>query len=241
MNDKVRFETILKLLPETKAERIYNEVNKGQLPRALKRTINNYLIYTDKVESEFSGNKINETFIKLNGACTTLYKFLMVDFFPDNFRATMLVLQPEWKYSDKYKEYTIKLKKLQKLATAFFKLYREFLRTTFKQLNKNVELVIPRYSSFDIASGIIKLDEQEVQLPPFKNEYCLAKYMFDSKAKNPIDWSFIYEEMTGNPVSSNHKNKRTVYDASESINSRLKKIGYKPIFDWKEKTILRLY
>lgn len=88
--------------------------------------------------------------------------------------------------------------------------------------------------------ALIKLGNKRCQLPPYKNEHFFCRAAFEHPVDEPIDWSIIYEKMTGEEVKDKEKNKRTVYDTLIRINKRVEKIlGIKNLFVWGIKTIKR--
>lgn len=104
-------------------------------------------------------------------------------------------------------------------------------------LNENLK------SSFDDKKAVIRIGEQTISLPPSTNEHCLCRVMFKHPIDEPIDWSVIYEEMTGNgALEDTSKIKwRMVYDAANAVNKKVKKQIGNALFSWERKTIRRLY
>ena len=104
-------------------------------------------------------------------------------------------------------------------------------------LNENLE------SSFEDKKAVIRIGKQTISLPPSTNEHCLCRVMFEHPIDEPIDWSVIYEEMTGNnALEDTRKIKwRMVYDAAEAVNGKVKEKVGSALFSWKEKTVRRLY
>jgi len=88
----------------------------------------------------------------------------------------------------------------------------------------------------------INVGNKKVALPPYKNEHCLCREMFERKISESVDWSIIYEEMTGKE-STDKENWRTVYDAMNALNKRIQEIcnTSNALFTWQEKTIKRNY
>jgi len=93
----------------------------------------------------------------------------------------------------------------------------------------------------------LKCADKKCPLPSFKNEHFLCRAVFEHPINEAIDWSEIYERMTGyyetyyGKPPATRKNWRTVYDAMGALNNRVKDVfGIDKIFDWKEKTIKRI-
>ncbi len=104
-----------------------------------------------------------------------------------------------------------------------------------------------RASLSDKKASIIVGDD-EIKLPPYKNEHYLCRAMFskDVSVGEGIDWSIIFERMTGGNLEDNgkplpsRKNWRTVYDALVSVNKRFQEKYNEDLFVWQENTIRRL-
>lgn len=78
--------------------------------------------------------------------------------------------------------------------------------------------------SFDNNKAQLILGEVVSQLPPYRNEHLFCKAMFEYPAQEPVDWSDVYEKMFGQEFEDAVKNKRTVYDAMENLNSRVQEM-----------------
>ena len=92
--------------------------------------------------------------------------------------------------------------------------------------------------------ALIKVNEKEIQLPPHKNEHCLCQVMFKKKVNIPVDWVDIYLHMTGShadDIELSKNNQRSVYDAMEAVNNRIKELldSKVNLFTVKGKTIIR--
>lgn len=92
----------------------------------------------------------------------------------------------------------------------------------------------------------LKLGDKKCALPPYKNEHFFCRAAFEHQINEPIDWSIIYEKMTGYYEEHFGKSKDTrenwhrVYDTMEAINKRAKELLYiEKLFIWQEKTIKR--
>lgn len=95
--------------------------------------------------------------------------------------------------------------------------------------------------------AVLVMGDKRCSLPPFKNEHFLCRAMFKHGKGKPVDWSEIYEMITGYYEDSYGKPPKTkenyhrVYDPVQQINERVKKdLGIDKLFDWREMTITRL-
>lgn len=91
--------------------------------------------------------------------------------------------------------------------------------------------------------AVLLIGSQKCQLPPYKNEHYFCRAMFEHMAREAIDWSIIYEKMTGTESQNKVKDKRKIYDAFEAINKRVKATADTDddFFTFKENTITRNY
>jgi len=94
--------------------------------------------------------------------------------------------------------------------------------------------------------SVLKLGDKKCALPPYKNEHFFCRAAFEHQINEPIDWSIIYEKMTGYYEEHFGKSKDTrenwhrVYDTMEAINKRTKEVlDIEKLFVWQEKTIRR--
>ena len=95
--------------------------------------------------------------------------------------------------------------------------------------------------------AILIMGDKKCSLPPYKNEHFLCRAMFKHAKGKPVDWSEVYEMITGYYTDSYGKppktkeNYHSVYDPVQQINERVKKdLGIEKLFDWREMTITRL-
>lgn len=95
--------------------------------------------------------------------------------------------------------------------------------------------------------AVLVIGDKKCCLPPFKNEHFLCRAMFKHSKGKPVDWSEVYEAITGYYQDSYGKPPKTkenyhrVYDPVQQINQRVKKdLGIDKLFDWREMTITRL-
>lgn len=102
---------------------------------------------------------------------------------------------------------------------------------------------------FDDNVAQIKIGIQTCQLPPFKNEHFFCRAVFQYQKDEPIDWSLIYEKMTGKePVKSEDSDKmspeqRSVYDTMNAVNKRVMDVAKTKdkLFSWDEKAVTRRF
>jgi len=108
------------------------------------------------------------------------------------------------------------------------------------KLSKNAK------ASFDDEQAKISVGKYEIELPPTKNEHFLCKAMFLYGVGEAVDWSIVYEHITGyyrdlfgKPLPS-RQNWRIVYDTTGAVNKRFQERFGEDLFVWQEKTIKRL-
>lgn len=96
---------------------------------------------------------------------------------------------------------------------------------------------------------VLKIENQKCQLPPYKNEHYFCRAMYEYDVNEPVDWSIIYEKMTGyyenyyGKPQKIRENWRLVYDTMAALNKRIKKVANTDddLFTWQEKTVRRNY
>jgi len=129
-----------------------------------------------------------------------------------------------------------------KLAPLEFKEPKE--KQSFRKISlKSVQI------SYDDDEPAIKIGKQNVALPPYKNDHYFCRTIFEHTANEPVDWSVLYEKMTGyykayyGKPQQTRENWRLVYDAMRSVNTRVKELlkTEDNLFTWQEKTIKRNY
>ncbi len=102
--------------------------------------------------------------------------------------------------------------------------------------------VKPGDVSFDDDRATISFKGKSCQLPSFKNQHFFSKAMFEQATGEPVDWSIIYEKITGIPSKEKDKDKRMVYDTYESLNKRVYEVlSIEGLFSWDNKSIKRNY
>lgn len=127
------------------------------------------------------------------------------------------------------------------------KLRQDFLKESKKEKAKNnLKSAEIRYVDNE---AVLEIGSQRCQIPPYKNEHYFCRAMYEHGVNEPIDWSTIYEKITGyykdfyGEPSKTRENWRVVYDAMEALNNRIKKCmaTNDDLFTWQEKTIKRNY
>lgn len=94
--------------------------------------------------------------------------------------------------------------------------------------------------------AVLKFGETLIRLPPYKNEHYFCRVAFEYQPNEPIDWSIIFEKMTGSSKEffgepeATKKNWQKVYDTVKSLNKRLAQKGLNRLFVWQDKTIRRM-
>lgn len=99
---------------------------------------------------------------------------------------------------------------------------------------------------FNDAETSIFVGDVRIKLPAFKNEHTFCRVMFGVPPNQPVDWSIVAENITGEEigmVGDIEKKKRTVRDTMYALNERIRTVlnSEDNLFDWKNKTIRRLY
>lgn len=96
--------------------------------------------------------------------------------------------------------------------------------------------------SYDKETHKLKsVDGKECQIPPNINEDYIAIVMFKKKKGEPIDWSIIYEELSGDEPMDDKS--RTIYDAMNALNKRIMEHfdTDEKMFEWQRKNVIRKY
>lgn len=129
---------------------------------------------------------------------------------------------------------------------------------THKIIEENVISQTLKNKKNDLKSAEIKYDDdnatleignKKCQIPPYKNEHYFCRAMYEHGTNEPIDWSGIYEKMTGyyeayyGKPSATRANWRVVYDTMDALNKRIKEVVNTDdeLFIWQEKTVKRNY
>ncbi len=87
----------------------------------------------------------------------------------------------------------------------------------------------------------LEINGERVELPPSKNEYYFCRAMFKQPINVFVDWSVLYEEITGSDGLGDKANWRKVYDTFRSVNRRIADKGVEPLFAWTGKGAKRRY
>jgi hypothetical protein len=140
---------------------------------------------------------------------------------------------------------------LNVMGSRFDKLYRRYEKRMGYNDKKEEEVKIEgvkkgEKTEFLDNEVLIKFENKKCSLPPFKNEHFFCRATYEYPINEPVDWSIIYEKMTGyyeqyyGKPQNKRENWRIVYDAMEALNKRVKEVlGIEKLFTWKEKTVQR--
>ncbi|MDD4178861.1 MAG: hypothetical protein PHH14_02270 [Candidatus Margulisbacteria bacterium] len=153
-------------------------------------------------------------------------------------RYRLTINQP--KLDELYKTYRDKVAKFEGIFKA------EAISNDNKLVSRKISLRTKKVT-FNDKTASIEIDDAICKLPPHKNEHYFCRVIFAYKPNRPIDWSIIYEKITGfyrkffGRPANRREHWRTVYDAMEAINKRIKnKINTDDnLFSWQEKTVKR--
>jgi hypothetical protein len=123
---------------------------------------------------------------------------------------------------------------------------RRFKRTIKKYKIDKFQVSIEGKTEFIDDEAIIKIGNKKCQLPPYKNEHFFCRAIYEFPVNEPVDWSIIYEKITGyeskyfKKPANIKENWRIVYDTMKRLNKRVEEVlGIKELFVWKNKTIRR--
>lgn len=137
------------------------------------------------------------------------------------------------KYVNEPNEYDILIKINDKI-----KALNNEIKSVYSPLQKNG-------ISFDNEKAILVVNNEVCQLPPYKNEHCLCRVMYQYRKGEPVDWSIVFEKMnefsqklTGR---NTEKDRRSVQDTMYAINTRVREKynTEEELFAWKSNTISR--
>ena len=110
-----------------------------------------------------------------------------------------------------------------------------------KSASEDQDLTIP--VEFNDNDAVLIYQGKRCQLPPYKNEHFFCRAVFEYPKNEPVDWSVIFEKMTGygeDSIKGAKEESRKVYDSMEALNKRVEKVlGIKNLFLWREKTVTR--
>jgi len=87
----------------------------------------------------------------------------------------------------------------------------------------------------------LKLIDRECQLPPYKNEHYLCRYIYSHIVNEPIQWDLAYKKMTGSKNQDlSGKEKKKLYDTIDRLNERVaSNLGVKNWIKWENKSFKR--
>lgn len=115
----------------------------------------------------------------------------------------------------------------------------------------NQAIIVPVLSlegkvvTFDSIEAKISVEGKNCQLPPYKNEHSLCTAMFEYRKGEAVDWSEVFEKMSGftrTPTGRNTKNDtRSVQDAVYAVNTRVRETFHTEddLFSWQSKSVIR--
>ena len=252
-DDKSRFEAFIQQIPEQWVDGLNWSLEQALLPRSHSVVINGYLEQAGRIDLQFNDVEIEGLRKKFNSCLKNLNNFLVLNFGVSNTSPDIFDLYPNLRYSNDPAESNLwreKFEELEKILELFNQAHEEFVNFTYRRLSgtENQEKISLEQAAieFNDEIGAIIINGLKCNLPPFQNEHCLARAIFGYKKGQPVDWSFIYEKMTGDfPANSPHlgdsKMKRTVNDTVRRLNERIQRtINTEDLLiDQKGKTIIR--
>ncbi|KKQ46459.1 MAG: hypothetical protein US63_C0001G0027 [Candidatus Moranbacteria bacterium GW2011_GWC2_37_8] len=123
----------------------------------------------------------------------------------------------------------------------------QILKSKFDEIQKELSIqksAVKTYTShFFDSKALIKINTQDIPLPAYANEHLLCRVMFEYMIGEPVDWSIIFEKMTGDEPKDKNKNSRMVRDTMHAVNERIHELAKteRDLFEWKNKCIKRLF
>jgi hypothetical protein len=130
-------------------------------------------------------------------------------------------------------------------------LFKEsFTTPNYKSFEKETEKLLSNNKvEFDDEKATLKIGKYNISLPPYKNEHYFCRTIFEHGLNEPVDWSILYEKMTGyyeayyGKAQQTRKNWRLVYDTMRLVNKRIKEHlkTREDLFTWQEKTVRRKF
>lgn len=97
---------------------------------------------------------------------------------------------------------------------------------------------------FNDTAACLKINDlADISMPVFGNEHYLCRAMFKKLVNEPVDWSIIYEEITGSETKDAKKDAKMTLDTCNRINKRIGSImgGETKLFLWEKQTVKRLH
>lgn len=137
--------------------------------------------------------------------------------------------------------------KVKECLSSQIKILRKYVATNLDKrkgdAKKETFSLSNKVIMFDEALSVIKFGRKTCPLPPAKNESCLAKVMLSRKPGEFVDWSIVYQEMTGDSELGGKENLKSVRDTMYHLNKRIKEdTGATTDFlGWKNKSLKRNY
>ena len=89
---------------------------------------------------------------------------------------------------------------------------------------------------------VLKIGNVKIKLPPSGNEMDFCRVIYKYPVNKTVDWSEIYEEMTGDlSFERSESKKKKISDTARSLNRRVENNNFNALFSWQRKTVSRLY
>ena len=93
-----------------------------------------------------------------------------------------------------------------------------------KLIEEKTEAPLEKIKFIDTEAAIVA-GTHRCNLPPNKNEHYLCRAMFARKINEPVDWSIIFEEITGSEMGAeglSEPEKKSIRDTMFLLNERIK-------------------
>lgn len=88
----------------------------------------------------------------------------------------------------------------------------------------------------------LKIGNQIVKLPPFRNEFEFCRVMFSYRLNEPVDWEVIYKDIERADPKDQVRAKRKIYDTYLAVNKRVcEQTKLENLFIWKDRTVRRQF
>lgn len=267
-SDKSRVVRVLEILPERFVDEFANIflLEFGKITADHNERLDEYYNYSTELMSEFSDNSLNSSWKNLNESFYALNNFIGANFHaletiswseyaPYPYLYLHPHLHPELRKS-KVNETDWHSSKhaLDAIVKDFLDKYQVFIKTAKSCLSekndrtntsKKVSLKGKKITFDEDKSSIIIDGTPACDLPPYKNEFALAKYMFGQSIKSQIAWDLIAEEMdgysSGSDRTKDERAKKRMRDTFNRLNNRVKKAIHTDdnLLTWKDHCIRR--
>ena len=175
----------------------------------------------------------------------TLDEILITDFGYDA-RREVLAIHPNRKIR---KTYLSLRKRLRSAYDDFESAYRRLLKAAVDHAASTgpakTSLVSKRII-FSNEKGLLSFDGRKCTFPPYKNEHCLCRVMFEHPVGQPVDSSVISLEVFGDDAPENDPRRReaklrAIKDTVYAVNRRVR-IAFNTndnLLSWKGRTVTR--